>query len=133
MLLSLLYLISINATIFRRVCECPSELYVFGNDTSIGKRIPRTSFTFTVHGSKKICTLFQSCLELDGQQFMWPTKWPKDQFTVNLDITCKEATKWGCSKLLHLEFSPFARLSQSEEDMQCETYDTNSILYENCP
>ncbi|XP_061401391.1 uncharacterized protein LOC133337147 [Musca vetustissima] len=124
---------NITGKAFKRVWECPSELYVFGNDTSIGKRIPCTLFTITVHGSKKICTLFQSFLGIDGQVFQWPTKWPKDQFTVNLDIECKEATKWGCSKSLHLEFSPFARLSHSEEDIQCGDYNENTIYFGDFP
>lgn len=114
---------------FRRVWECPSELYVFGNDTSNGKRVPRTFFTFTVHGSKKICSLFQSCLERDGQEFVWPVKWPKDQFTVNLDITCKEAMKWGCSKSQHLEFSPFKTRNDSEEQLSYEECRSSYILY----
>ena len=79
---------------FRRVWECLNEIYVFGNDTSNSKRVPKTLFTFTVHGSKKICSLFRSCLE-DDPSFVWPSKWPRDQFTVSLDITCKEAMKWG--------------------------------------
>ncbi|XP_073824260.1 uncharacterized protein [Musca autumnalis] len=114
---------NITGKAFKRVWECPSELYVFGNDTSTGKRIPHTLFTFTVHGTKKIRTLFQSCLDLNEQQFEWPTKWPNDLFTVYLDIACKEATKWGCSKSLRLEFSPFPRLSHSDETMQSENYD----------
>lgn len=100
---------------FRHVWECPTEMYVFGNDTSTGKQVPVTFFTFTVYGSKKMCNLFRSCLEDEPEQFVWPSKWPNDQFTVNLDITCKEAMKWGCSKSQHMEFSPFAETKYNDE------------------
>ena len=96
--------------------------------------MPKTLFAFTVHGSKKICSLFQSCLDDDVSTFVWPIKWPRDQFTVSLDITCKEAMKWGksiymryfnfllintilgCSKSQHMEFGPFEAPLYSDDD-----------------
>ncbi|XP_014097346.2 uncharacterized protein [Bactrocera oleae] len=114
-ILSEMLMANITGKAFKRVWECLNEVYVFGNDTSNCKRVPKTLFTFTVHGSKKICSLFRSCLE-EPNDFLWPTKWPRDQFTVNLDITCKEAMKWGCSKSQHMEFGPFAETLFSEEE-----------------
>ncbi|KNC24721.1 hypothetical protein FF38_05439 [Lucilia cuprina] len=99
---------------FKHVWECPNEMYVFGNDTSNSNHVPITLFTFTVYGSKKICNLFRSCLEDEPENFQWPAKWPNDQFTVNLDIICKAAMKWGCSKSQHMEFGPFAETYYSE-------------------
>ncbi|XP_067648420.1 uncharacterized protein [Eurosta solidaginis] len=115
-ILSEMFMANITGKSFKRVWECLNEIYVFGNDTSNCKRVPKTLFTFTVHGSKKICSLFRSCLEEESNDFIWPSKWPRDQFTVNLDIACKEAMKWGCSKSQHMEFGPFAEPLFSEEE-----------------
>ncbi|XP_036337983.1 uncharacterized protein LOC118747887 [Rhagoletis pomonella] len=116
LILSEMLMANITGKAFKRVWECLSEIYVYGNDISNTKRVPKTLFTFTMHGSKKICSLFRSCLEVDANDFVWPTKWPRDQFSVNLDITCKEAMKWGCSKSQHMEFGPFAEQLFSEEE-----------------
>ncbi|KAM7357125.1 uncharacterized protein ACRADG_002618 [Cochliomyia hominivorax] len=107
---------------FKHVWECPNEIYVFGNDTRNDNHVPITLLTFTVYGSKKIANLFRSCLEDEPEQFQWPSKWPNDQFTINLDIMCKEAMKWGCSKSQHIEFGPFAESEGrgEEEDMDDE-------------
>ncbi|XP_004525569.2 uncharacterized protein LOC101457797 [Ceratitis capitata] len=119
---------SITEKSFKRVWEYLSEIYVFGNDTSKCKRVRKTLFTFTVNGSKKICSLFRSCLE-DPNDFVWPIKWPRDQFTVTLDITCKEAMKWGCSKSLHMEFGPFAEpLSSGEEEYMNDCSSGKTLL-----
>lgn len=119
---------AISTPKIRRVWEYLSEIYVFGNDTSKCKRVRKTLFTFTVNGSKKICSLFRSCLE-DPNDFVWPIKWPRDQFTVTLDITCKEAMKWGCSKSLHMEFGPFAEpLSSGEEEYMNDCSSGKTLL-----
>ncbi|XP_075167075.1 uncharacterized protein LOC142239190 [Haematobia irritans] len=116
-ILTEMLIFDMNGKAFKRVVEIPRELYVFGNDTSRDKRTPpNTLFTLTVQGSKKICNLFETCLQDSDENFVWPPKWPKYQFTTNLDIMCKEAMKWGCSKLQHYEFSPFSKTIQDNDN-----------------
>ncbi|XP_065361252.1 uncharacterized protein LOC135954933 [Calliphora vicina] len=115
-ILSEMLMANITGRSFKHVWESASEMYVFGNDTSNSNHVPITLFTFTVYGSKKICNLFRSCLEDEPEQFQWPSKWPNDQFTVNLDIVCKEAMKYGCSKWQLMEFGPFAETVYDEND-----------------
>uniref|UniRef100_A0A1I8Q8V0 F-box domain-containing protein n=1 Tax=Stomoxys calcitrans TaxID=35570 RepID=A0A1I8Q8V0_STOCA len=115
-ILTELLIASISDKSFKRVWDCPSELYVFGNDTSGHKRAPRTVFTLTVYGTKTINSLFQTCLEEDDEQFTCPLQLPKGEFMVDLDITSREAMKWGCPKTRHMTFSPFDQLISSGEE-----------------
>lgn len=93
-------------------------MYVFGNDTSKSNRVPITLFTFTVYGSKKICNLFRSFLEEEGtEKFQEAVKWPDNEFTINLDVFCKEGAKWGCSRSQHMELGPFSEsVYDADED-----------------
>ena len=94
--------------------ESPKESRVFGNNTSNSRTAPVTLFTFNVYGPEEICNLFRFCLENESEQFEWPSRLPMDEFTVDLDIACKEAMRGNCYISQHMEITEEA---ESEDDV----------------
>uniref|UniRef100_A0A1A9UCX7 F-box domain-containing protein n=1 Tax=Glossina austeni TaxID=7395 RepID=A0A1A9UCX7_GLOAU len=103
LLITELLLAEMTNTAFRRVSNCPNEVYIVGYDTSDSKRCPKTRFDFTVHGSEQIWSPFRAFLEENEEKFKWPSLWPEDEFMLDLVIRSKEAAKWGCPEEKYVE------------------------------
>ncbi|XP_055913611.1 uncharacterized protein LOC129947183 isoform X2 [Eupeodes corollae] len=98
-----------------KVWECDSEVFIFGTNSSEEKKKPTMVVTFKISASKKITRLLKSFLEDELVQF--PVSLPRGEFAVAIDVTCKEATKWGCCQVHHIEIGPqFDAHFEYEED-----------------
>uniref|UniRef100_A0A1B0BEJ3 F-box domain-containing protein n=1 Tax=Glossina palpalis gambiensis TaxID=67801 RepID=A0A1B0BEJ3_9MUSC len=82
-----------TATAFRQCGETTYALHVFGNGQIVMESVPYTMFDFIISGSRKICSLFRSCVESNLENFNWPSNLPQDRYNFTFKIVCKDMLK----------------------------------------